>query len=286
MSKQIRRSGVLTALMALVAAAPQAQPASADDASAIQAVLRAIEAKDCGAAATALNTALQGGTPAALLLGGSMFEQGVCLKPNLERAIRLYLRAEDAPGARSRLAGLYAAPAAGPDSGAALWWGLRAGLPLPAACQVPGDAWATAESFAKALAGWPKGRLEACVHVTGVLSQLDAEFQLAGANGQPGSLPVVFWVAQGKLDVNGDQIGTEGFEPGAGTGANRSSAPGFQRHEAWSQPDPQQQQDREAQRRLAQRVLQVGQRALSRYPRPAGVAADWRVEMRVLAERG
>ena len=77
---------------------------------ATRAVVNAIEAKDCAAAVKELNAAMATASPEAWLLGGAMFEQGLCLKANVERASRLYQRAAQAGrgDARSRLAALYA----------------------------------------------------------------------------------------------------------------------------------------------------------------------------------
>ena len=149
-------------------------------ANATKPVVQAIEARDCVAAVRELNVALAGATPEAFTLGGVMFEQGLCLKPNLERAKRLYARAVEtgAAGARSRLAALHASPASGPDKGAAIWWGLQADLPLPKPCQVDTSIRGNAELFAQAVGSWTPSILDACVHVTGVLAALDAEFVL------------------------------------------------------------------------------------------------------------
>ena len=49
-------------------------------------VIKAIEARDCVAAARELNLALEGATPESFALAGVMFETGLCLKANLERA--------------------------------------------------------------------------------------------------------------------------------------------------------------------------------------------------------
>ena len=175
---------------------------------ATKAVVKAIEARDCVAAVRELNAALATSSPEALMLGGSMFEQGLCLKPNLERAARLYLRAADggAGGARSRLAALYASPAAGPDKATALWWGLQAALPLPKACVVNNEQRANADAFAAALTTWPAGLLDACVYVTGTLAVLDSEFVVKEASASSNGIAVHFRPAVGRIDTGVDQV--------------------------------------------------------------------------------
>ncbi|MFY8016487.1 MAG: hypothetical protein ACOVN9_00115, partial [Inhella sp.] len=67
-------------------------------------VVRQIESKNCAGAAQQLNEALANPSAEVLVLAGSMFENGICLKQSTERAARMYLRAADAPGVGSRLA--------------------------------------------------------------------------------------------------------------------------------------------------------------------------------------
>lgn len=270
---------LVASLASLWTAAASAQTAAASDTAAI---VSAIEAQDCAAAARALNAALEKPSPAVLLLAGSMFEQGLCLKPNVERAARFYLRAQEQPSAPAHLAALYAAPAAGPDKGLALWWGQRAQLPLPADCQVAADVAQDAERFSAAVSTWTPSRVNACVHVVGVLASVSAEFVTA-RSGE--GLPVAFSPSSGQWAVATDVLAQEAMDAGVGGGAIRSSAPGFQRSESWSQPDPVRARAREELRAQAVRAERLGRDALKRYPRPEGLDPAWRLSFVITQAR-
>jgi len=276
-----RQLARLACALSLTAPLIPAQAAASPDAT--RAVVKAIEAKDCVAAVRELNQALAGGTAEALMLGGAMFEQGLCLKPNLERAVRLYMRAADlgGVGARARLTALYASPAAGPDKGAALWWALQAGLPLPAACIVAPGSRADAEAFAKVLTAWPAGQLDACVHVSGLLAVLDADFAIQAAEDAGDGVALDYQPAQGKLNVAYAQLQQEGKE----LRARITQAGGSMQMQGYAN-DPSADQLRAKQAEvargeLATQVERVARDALVRFPRPAQVDAGWRIRLRV-----
>ncbi|MFG6462115.1 hypothetical protein ACG04Q_11090 [Roseateles sp. DXS20W] len=245
-------------------------------------IVKAIEAKDCASAARALNSALEKPSPAVLVLAGSMFEQGLCLKPSAERAARFYLRAQEQPGVPARLAALYASPAAGPDKGLALWWGQRAELPLPRDCEVAPEARQDVERFSTALGGWSAARLDGCVYVVGVLASVGAEF-VTTRTGE--GLPALFLPASGQLTLATDQLTQEAMDAGVGAGAIRGSAPGFQRAESWSQPDTGKARAREELKALAPRVDRLAADALKRYPRPDGLDPAWRLNFIITSQR-
>jgi hypothetical protein len=246
-----------------------------------RAVVKAIEAKDCAGAVKELNAAMATASPDAWLLGGAMFEQGLCLKPNIERAARLYQRAAEAGrgDARSRLAALYALPAAGPDKGAALWWAQQAALPMPAACGVPPEARDDAERFAKVLAGWPASQLDACVYTAGVLASLDAEFTLKPDDAPKDAVAVDFQPAAGKVVVSFGQMGQLGNDRNpvfaGGSGLTLRS------YSNELSPDQLRAMQGEAGRReLAGLVDETARAALARFPKPGSVDAAWRIRLR------
>jgi hypothetical protein len=271
----------ITAVLLSVAASTA--PAATD---VTRAVVKAVEARDCAGAVKALNAAMATDSAEAWLLGGSMYEQGLCLKPNVERAARLYTRAVEAgrAEARSRLAGLYALPAAGPDKGAALWWALQAELPLPLPCQPPVEARGDADRFAAELGAWTAVRLEACVYVAGVLANLDAEFVLGADKQAPDSVSIDFQPAAGRVDVALGYIGQEGQQSRSvymttGNGTSITHA---------RDPSPEQMRELQLQagrRALAEQVDKVATDALRCYPRPAGIDAGWRIRLRAEAPR-
>ena len=247
-----------------------------------KAVVKAIEARDCATAVRELNTALAGGSTEALLFGGAMFEQGLCLKQNTERAARLYQRAADAGAgdAKSRLAALYASPATGPDKGSAIWWGLQANLPLPKPCVVPSDVRGNVDAFAQALSAWPAGMLDACVHVTGVLAVLDSEFNIRSASESQAGIAIDFRPATGSLDAGSTQV-TQSLRDSSTRVTEAHSMTGVL--QSGSAPSVEQQRAQQLQQELlalAKQVETVGRDALVRFPKPTSVDKDWRIQLR------
>jgi hypothetical protein len=251
------------------------------------AVVKAIEARDCAAAVRELNLALAGPSTEALLFGGSMFEQGLCLKQSTERAARLYQRAVDAGAgdARSRLAALYASPVAGPDKGSAIWWGLQANLPLPKQCFVASELRSNVDVFAQTLTAWPAGLLDACVHVTGVLAALDSEFVIKLASNSQDGVAVDFSPANGRLDAGSTQVNQTLRDSSARVVEAHSMSGVLQ---TGSAPSPEQlraQQAQEELKGLAKQVETVGRDALGRFPRPANIDKEWRIQLRAESAR-
>lgn len=165
------------AVSAWMACAPAgAQPSAGLDSAAASRVVERVQASDCPGAVRVLNEVLPGGETAVLVLAGAMFEEGICLKANWDRAVRLYTRASEAgsPLARWRLAAGYGSAAAGPDVGLALWWAHRADA-LPAPCRVAGFAdTMDADRFVAAVNAWPAGQAAACAWVGAVWAGLQA----------------------------------------------------------------------------------------------------------------
>ena len=154
-----------------------AQAAAGLESDAAARVVERLEARDCPGAVRTLNEALPGGDPAVLVLAGAMFEDGICLKAQWDRAVRLYTRASEAGSAlaRWRLAAGYGSALGGPDIGLALWWSHRAET-LPAACRVTGFAETMdAERFVAAVNAWPSGQAAACAWVGAVWAGLNAD---------------------------------------------------------------------------------------------------------------
>ncbi len=252
-----------------------------------KAVVKAIEARDCIEAVRQLNLALSGASPEALMLGGAMFEQGLCLKQNTERASRLYLRAADAgaSGARSRLAALYASPEGGSDKGVAIWWGLQANLALPDSCVIGNDIRSNAELFAQTLSRWPAGLLEACVHVTGVLATLDAEFVTRpGDDGREG-VSFDFRPSTGSVEVRANQLNQALIDNSPRVVATNNVV-GVNNVQQSVTPDQMRtlmaQQEKQE---LVKRVDSIGRGALARFARPAGIDSKWRIQLSVEAPR-
>jgi hypothetical protein len=232
---------------------------------AVQAVVDAIARRDCPGAVAALNAGLKKSLPEVFTLAGGLYEEGVCLKPNWERAVALYQRAEAAgqPGAAARIAAGFAAPVGGSDGGSALWWALRAKTPMPADCAAVAPLAADADKFVAALNAWPAGQLGACVYAAAVMAGIQAETAspaLAGRYGLAGRVTVSFVPAEGRVDIEEaltDVAPPTGLVIDAATLAS----------------------NRQASRKAFSTFLrQLADRALARHSQPAEVPASWRVE--------
>jgi len=234
---------------------------------AVQAVMDTLARQDCPGAVSALNAGLQKSLPEVFTLAGGMYEQGVCLKPNWDRALSLYQRAEAAghPGAAARIAAGFAAPVGGQDLGSALWWALRAKTPMPADCAAVAPLAADTSAFVAALNAWPAGQLGHCVYAAAVMAGIQAEAALpalAGLYGMSGGVRLVFWPAEGRVDINQD---LQDLPPAAGRMADAATLAS------------EQQAARQA---FSNLLRQLADRALARHTRPMGVPAAWRVEAR------
>lgn len=222
----------------------------------------ALNHRDCKLAVSRLNEGLEQRYPDAFLLAGAMFEQGLCVKAQWDRAATLYQRALAAGhrGGRYRLvAGL-----AERDPAVALWWLQDGdGASLPAACRAPAAVHRDAEAYAALLAGWPAGRLAACAYLAGVSAAISGELEYPGdALGMliEGRILMQFLPAEGRIDWRTAEV-------------TRLEGSGLQSGEQVALRDGVKARD------VLRRYLdELGQRALARFKRPAGIAPDWRVD--------
>jgi hypothetical protein len=180
MKKTIFQAGSVLAL-ALLAGGAQART---EGERAAASVGERLKANDCEGAVKALNSGLKQGYAEVALVAGSMYENGVCVRRDWNRAIPLYSQAWEGgqKEAASRLAAGFAAPENGPDIAAALWWASRgrgqaAQMQANAGCAVGLEAADDPDRFVAELKTWPKERLLACNYIAGVMSTLAAEVQ-------------------------------------------------------------------------------------------------------------
>lgn len=141
-------------------------------------VRAALEARDCPKAVQHLKDGLSARHPGLYLIAGTMYEEGLCLKPDWERAQRYYqagLEAGHRGGQFKIIAGLAHGPR---DIAAALWWAQR-GLPgaMPAPCLVEPAIHEVPERYVAALQSWPVGQVAACVYTAGVLAMITGDVQ-------------------------------------------------------------------------------------------------------------
>jgi hypothetical protein len=154
------------------------EPPTKPESQAIAAIHDAMRAQDCTLAASRLNEALKRKYPSAYLLAGTMYEQGVCLKPDWDRAATLYQQATAAGEPQGRLRLVAGLAAGNRDRAAAMYWALEdAGLRLPAECEAGRELRADPDAYVAQLRKWPAGRLDACVYVAGVVSAIAGEIE-------------------------------------------------------------------------------------------------------------
>lgn len=233
---------------------------------AVDAVRGSIAARDCQTAVKRLKSGLENDYPEMSLLAGSMYENGICVKRDWSRAVGFYVQAHDAgeKDGAARLAAGYADPANGPDVAAALWWAWK----LPGfgqrQCAVSKEAAADPDRFVAELAAWPKERLAACNYVAGVLSTIAAEVkypELASSHGVGGDVTVRFLAGVPRIELQ--------------RGESRE-------YEllGWVSADTL--RDRKTRRMgdgFEAALSSVANRALARYPHPAGIPADTLIQL-------
>jgi hypothetical protein len=225
-------------------------------------VLRHIIAEDCAGAVAQLKEGLANGYPEVNLLAGTLFDNGVCVKADWNKAVHFYVRAADGgqKAALYRLAAGFAAPEHGADVAAALWWASRAkGEFSLKACPIPDAALADPDRFVEELRSWPAQRVALCNYLVGVVATLAGEIRYpprALTRGVEGDVQLRFTPAFPRVDLRTAKApqyrvlaqGTAGTPAGThpwnGVGA------------------------------IDNELAQVAARALKRYPQPAGIAAD------------
>jgi TPR repeat protein len=200
-----------------------------------------------------------------LLLAGAMFETGLCVKENWERAVYFYQLADKAghKAAIHRLAAGYAV--AGRDNALALWWSAQRASDLPRNCIPSADPDKDPEDFAAALSRMPIGEFKACVYMTGVYSAImgETEFPAAAArNGVFGDVVMEFDPAKATIDWTQDNMG-QAHAVGLvdGNKANTESR-------------------RKVENSLLTYMRTVGTRTLARYSKPEGIDPAIRIRQK------
>jgi hypothetical protein len=184
----IRTSRLLPLVLALAGAPVFAAPdeyAMRRDLEALESVLVHVEHKQCAGAVKALNAGLAEKHPSVILLAGSMFEQGLCVRQDWDKAAGFYQLAHAAGKheALPRLISGYAEK--NRDPGAALWWMARQGW-MPARCSAASHLADDPDAFVAELNTWPKGQVAACVYTAGVAMRIVGDVEFPGRGGQQG----------------------------------------------------------------------------------------------------
>ncbi len=256
--------GVMLALGAAPAgAAGRKEPPGEVEVQAVAGIHDALRAGDCALVASRLNDGLKRKYPSVYLLAGTLYEQGLCLKRDWDRAARLFEQAHDAgePQGRQRMiAGL---AEGGRDRAAAMYWALEDPSGLPEECQAGRDLRHEPEAYVAQLRRWPAGRLDACVYLVGVVNAIAGEIEypsVGTAYAVYGSYRMDFHPATAaveweELDLRlGNMVG------------------------AMSGDDVRDRDSGRVRQTLRNALQETSHRALKRFNRPAGVPAAWRLQ--------
>lgn len=260
-----RLAALLAAPLALLLLAPGAALAGAQTRSdAVESVMDRIADGDCGMAVSRLKTGLGLEYPEMMELAGSMYENGLCVKRDWQRAVTFYVQAHGAGvrSAASRLAAGYADPANGPDVAAALWWAETAGTRSSAACKVGKT---DPDAFVAELGRWPQEKLTVCNYITGVMATLSGELRYparAGSLGVGGAVALRFHAGVPRIDVR------------------MSEREEFRLLGIMDGEDLRDRGTRAVTGSFESELRRVSDRALKRYPHPGGIPADTTIDTR------
>lgn len=221
--------------------------------------------QDCPGAMKALSEDVKARHRDVLLLAGTMYETGLCVKQNWEKAASFYQLADAAgnPSATARLAAGYAV--AGRENAVALWWAAHRPGSLPAMCIPTADPEKEGPAFDDALERMPAAQYAACVYMVGVYSAIMAETE--------------FPAEALKYDVFGE-INME-FNPSEGEVTFTQEAPerslGHGVRDGWNN----QFEDRRAiESSLLKYMRETGRRTLARYHKPQGISPNIRIKQK------
>lgn len=225
-----------------------------------------VEARDCASAVSRLSEGLAKKYPEVNLLAGAMFEKGVCVKRDWDRAVGFYSNAFDGgqKAAMYNLMSGFAAPEHGPDMAAALWWANRPTNDFSStACRVSAANRGEPDRFVEELRTWPQQRLAQCNYLIGVMATIIGEIRFptkAERLGLGGLFKLRFEPAVPRIDIKTEE--TREVSIGGWLDGNAM----------------EDREGRSIRGSFEASMRQVAERALKRYPQPAGIAPDLAIE--------
>lgn len=240
--------------------------APTDGADAANLIKNRIAAKDCAEAVDALKAGIRQGYREVVMLAGAMHDKGLCVKRDWNRASDFYAQAYQAgtKEAADYLAAGFAAPENGPDLAAALWWASRGSNRAAQGCAISPAAVDDPDRFVAELMAWPQERRARCNYIAGVLSTLATEVRYPALPQNyliEGDVIMRFLPGVPRIDLRVENVAES--EP-LGRGQN-----GIVR-------------DRSLKKLSAgfeKTIDDIAQRALRRYPQPAGIPVETAVDV-------
>ena len=222
-----------------------------------------LASEDCPGAVKALTEDLKQRHRNVLLLAGTMYETGLCVKENWEKAASFYQLA-DAAGHRAaihRLAAGYAV--AGRENALALWWAAHRPKALPKECIPEANPETEGAAFDAALERMPEALYAQCIYMVGVYSAITAETEFpaeALRHAVFGNVAMDFNPSLGEI-VFTQEAAEKGLHPGVYDGRQ-------------TQLDDK--------RKIANSLLtymrETGRRTLARYQKPEAISPTIRIK--------
>ena len=263
--RKLARLATLTLMITLAIPAAARRLTSGEEV--VQKVHLYVQARDCASAVARLTEGLAQNYPEVNMLAGAMFENGVCVKPDWDRAVGFYSNAFDGgqTAAMYSLMTGFAAPEHGPDMAAALWWANRPNNEFTSkGCNVSAANRGDPDRFVEELRAWPQRQIALCNYLIGVMGTMIGEMRYptkAARFGLVGTLKVCFEPAVPRIDIKTEET--------------REAAIG-----GWVDGNVMEdRKSRDVKGSFEASMRQIADRALKRYPQPAGIAPDMVIEM-------
>lgn len=176
-------------------------------------LLYLVRGGDCPAAIRLLNERLKNLGDRYLVFTGAMYENGVCLKRDWDRAVSYYVRAADMGDvvAQRRLAAGYFDPANGVDLASTLWWAHQASTPGLQQCKVANFSQSMQpEAFVAVRQKWDLPNVRACAYVLSVFGgdPSDPYYPFAAATAEEeGTVRLRYEPGQGRFEERRWRVG-------------------------------------------------------------------------------
>ena len=225
----------------------------------VRAIVSYMIQKDCGGAVRVLKEGLKAKEVEVMLMAGTMYEDGMCVKQNWEQASGFYESAADA-GNKWAQSKLVAGLVSHGDAGGALYWVHKLPRVLPGQCYSQVDPDKDADGFTADVNRWPQQRLQGCLYMAGVYHAIFGNMHYpdeAARIGVWGDVEMRFAPAAGTVDWTSTRHETRVL-------------PGLQ----VVNPDTPLAHRGRPEKLLVSHARLVSDQALKRFARPEGISPD------------